>query len=134
MKALVLIGLPMEAQTLYGPFEDHDAAVQWAENEFDHWHVVDLHDPSTVNGISLAPVPKKRFHFGKYDGKIVDDIIVSNPQYIRWIYENVGDHGTITDDEYIRAGGKKVTPVTLPPAPPRTHHSDGVPYDDDIPF
>lgn len=135
MRALVLVGAPMEAQTLYGPFEDHDAASIWAdEQEFDYSYILTLHDPGTANDAVPISEPKRRFHFGKYQGKTIDEVLATNPQYIRWVYDNVGDHGTITDDEYIKAGGKIIPSVKPLPAPPRTHHSDSLPYDDDIPF
>lgn len=40
------------------------------------------------------------FTFGKYKGKLVKDIVMCDPKYAIWFYENVKDQLLITEKMY----------------------------------
>lgn len=42
---LVAVGNPFDGIALYGPFPDHDGAVQWAEGRHDSWYVTVVEAP-----------------------------------------------------------------------------------------
>lgn len=42
---VIVYGNPFDGLNLFGPFTDHDEAVEFAEAEFEEWHVVALERP-----------------------------------------------------------------------------------------
>ena len=44
---IVIVGDPVDGFRYYGPFDDHDSAVKWAEAELDgeRWWVADMEPP-----------------------------------------------------------------------------------------
>lgn len=138
MKSVVLAGAPLEQQTLYGPFDDHEAAVAWADDQgFAYSYVITLHDPPSTQH-RMTPPPSKpaerMFAFGKYRGQSIKAIIHTNPQYIRWVYDSVANHGGLTEAEYRAAGGVPAQKAPrVPDHRPFGSYHDDFP-DDDIPF
>lgn len=96
----------------------------------------DIDDMLIRHGAAILDDDKKAksmdvFKFGRYRGKPIKEVLNSDPQYIRWVYENVDNHGDITDQEYRQAGGT----VTKPTIQPRLSSFEyDLPFDDDIPF
>lgn len=41
----VAVGDPFDGLSFYGPFDDHDAAVEWADNLDNTWWIVPLNPP-----------------------------------------------------------------------------------------
>ena len=42
----ICVGSPYEGLTLYGPFDDFDDALEWAERaRFDRWEIVEIENP-----------------------------------------------------------------------------------------
>lgn len=152
MQHIVMVGGPLDAKRLVGPFDSFNEAKGWIDkNQVKHAWACPLESPTAKPVANKPEMPAifpeeaqfgVHFTFGKYRGVEIERVLGTDPQYINWAYINVGERSGISDTDYRKAckmlGQKpeKRAPVGLsepaaPPPPPKTDYGF---CDDDIPF
>lgn len=152
MLHIVMLGAPLDAKRLIGPFDSYNEAKQWVDKSGSKHAWVCPVDPPTLKAVTQRPSTPAvfaeeaqfgvHFTFGKYRGHEIQQILGTDPQYINWAYMNVGERSGISDKQYHKACKKLGVkpevraPVGLPEpvAPPPPSASDYGFCDDDIPF